>query len=96
MKTHLNSLPVTLYLSSFDCQEYQISLVHNHVLDIQLDCQAMTLFFLGEYHWSYLERRKRIQKREDISKKFRDLYDEAIKFRLRPNYEDYNSKDLVS
>jgi hypothetical protein len=42
------------------------------------------LFFLGEYHWSYQEKRRRLLARDDVSPSFRDLYDRAAEYRLEP------------
>lgn len=42
------------------------------------------LFFLGEYHWSYEEKRRRLLARDDVPASFKDLYDRAAEYRLRP------------
>lgn len=42
------------------------------------------LYFLGEYHWSYLEKRRRLLARDDVSPSFRALYDRASEYRLAP------------
>ncbi len=52
------------------------------------------LYFLGAYHWSYVERQTRIRARGDVSEAFRALYDEAAEFRFQPDYERYRSRDL--
>ena len=52
------------------------------------------LFFLGDYHWSYVERKRRMEQRHDIPAEFRALYDEAAEFRFRPCYEKYRDRDL--
>jgi len=52
------------------------------------------LFFLGQYHWSYVERQSRMRSCDDVPKAFRSLYDEAAEFRLQPNYAHYQSRDL--
>lgn len=52
------------------------------------------LFFLGDYHWSYVERKRRMQMRHDIDPEFGSLYDEAAEFRLQPNYKAYVGRDL--
>lgn len=51
------------------------------------------LFFLGDYDWSYLERKQRMMKHEEVSPEFRALYDEAAEFRLQPDYARYQSND---
>lgn len=54
------------------------------------------LFFLGGYHWSYVERKRRMEERKDISPAFRQLYDEAAEFRFQPDYGRYSSMNLSS
>lgn len=52
------------------------------------------LFFLGDYHWSYVERKRRMEQRTDVDEGFRALYDEAAEFRFKPDYARYQSRDL--
>ena len=51
------------------------------------------LFFLGDYDWSYAEKQRRMQARDDVPAAFRRLYDEAVEFRFRPRYADYLARD---
>jgi hypothetical protein len=53
------------------------------------------LYFLGDYHWSYQEKRARMAKRRDVPRSFRELYDEAVGFRFQPNYERFDGVDLA-
>ena len=52
------------------------------------------LFFLDDYDWSYVERKRRMQRRADVNATFRALYDEAAEFRFQPDYNSYQSRDL--
>lgn len=52
------------------------------------------LYFLGDYHWSYREKRRRMARRQDISPDFQDLYEQASSFRLQPDYRDFQDIDL--
>lgn len=52
------------------------------------------LFFLGDYHWSYLEKMQRMARRDDVDPSFRQLYQQAASFRLRPDYSAFQSLDL--
>ena len=52
------------------------------------------LFFAGDYHWSYAEKRARMRRRTDVGEPFRALYDEAMAFRFRPSYEAWLDRDL--
>jgi hypothetical protein len=52
------------------------------------------LFFLGDYHWSYVDRKRRMQNRLDVPEVFRELYDEAAEFRFLPDYEKNQNRDL--
>lgn len=54
------------------------------------------LYFLGDYHWSYLEKRRRMRARTDVPGAFRALYDEASGFRLEPDYPAWTRRDLDS
>ncbi len=47
------------------------------------------LFFLGDYHWSYCEKQKRMREQEGVSPAFRRLYDEAMEFRFEPDYAHF-------
>ncbi|MDX1932663.1 MAG: hypothetical protein SFU56_08670 [Capsulimonadales bacterium] len=51
------------------------------------------LYFRGEYHWSYAEKRKRMAGRTDVSAEFRALYDVAMGFRFRPDYGHWSIGD---
>lgn len=54
------------------------------------------LYFLGEYDWSYAERQRRMRGCKEVPGEFRDLYEEAIEFRFRPDYARYMDQDLSS
>ena len=52
------------------------------------------IFSLGEYHWSYSEKKKRILINDQVSFQFKRLYQEAINFRFNPSYGHYLQIDL--
>ncbi len=52
------------------------------------------LYFLGQYHWSYLEKQKRMRACTTVTPAFRALYEEAVEFRFQPGYEAYERRDL--
>lgn len=52
------------------------------------------LFFRGQYHWSYLERQRRMQHCTGICDGLHDLYQEATQFRFRPDYERYREYNI--
>lgn len=52
------------------------------------------LFQLGAYHWSYVEKRRRMRQQTEVPEGFRALYEEAAGFRLRPDYERFPSFEL--
>lgn len=54
------------------------------------------LYFKGLYHWSYKEKRFRMQQCQEVSDSFRDLYEKAASFRFQPNYESYSNIDVIS
>jgi len=53
------------------------------------------LFFLDDYNWSYVEKQKRMQNRNDVSEDFKKIYDEAMEFRFQPKYENYINCDYI-
>ncbi len=42
------------------------------------------LYTYGKYHWSYEEKQRRMKRLFQIDSSFRDLYDQAMKYRFRP------------
>jgi hypothetical protein len=54
------------------------------------------LFFHGRYHWSYVEKRRRVAELRDAPAGFRQLYEEASAFRFEPDYDSLGGRDLVS
>ena len=52
------------------------------------------LFFLGQYHWSYVEKQRRMRALAGASPEMRALYEEATEFRFAPRYADYVDRDL--
>ncbi|HEX9166407.1 MAG TPA: hypothetical protein VF862_10900, partial [Gemmatimonadales bacterium] len=53
------------------------------------------LFFLGGYHWSYLEKQRRMRAHPGVHSALRRLYDRAAEFRFRPDYASYAGCDLA-
>jgi hypothetical protein len=53
------------------------------------------LFFRGRYHWSYVEKQRRMAEQQDVPEGFRRLYDEATAFRFEPDYERLAARELV-
>ncbi|NQV18759.1 MAG: hypothetical protein HQ534_09480 [Armatimonadetes bacterium] len=53
------------------------------------------LFFLNDYNWSYVEKQKRMQNRNDVSEDFKKIYDKAMEFRFQPKYENYMRYDYI-
>lgn len=51
------------------------------------------LFARGAYHWSYVERQRRMAARDDVPAAFRGLYDRAMEFRFRPDYAAFGAPD---
>jgi hypothetical protein len=54
------------------------------------------LFFHGRYHWSYLEKQRRMRRLGDVTPELKRLYDEACELRLQPRYEDWRDRDLTA
>ncbi len=54
------------------------------------------LFFRGRYHWSYVEKRRRVAELNGVPAGFRQLYEEASAFRFEPDYDALVARDLSS
>lgn len=54
------------------------------------------LFFSGRYHWSYLEKQRRMASFSEAPEAFRKAYDNAIEFRFQPCYDAYLGRDLAA
>jgi hypothetical protein len=52
------------------------------------------LFFRGAYHWSYVEKRRRMATRTEVPESFRRLYEEASAFRFEPDYAAFAGRDV--
>jgi hypothetical protein len=52
------------------------------------------LYTRGAYHWSYVEKQRRMRAQGDVPESFRRLYDDAMEFRFRPAYERFVESDL--
>ncbi len=71
-------------------------LLVRHVMKAVIGYGDALLFFLGDFHWSYLEKRRRMGLQAAVSPEFRALYDEAAGFRFEPRYEPYLERDFVA
>ena len=67
-----------------------------HVMKCIIGYGDALLFFLGDYHWSYQEKQKRMQSRDDISAEFKNLYNQAMEFRFQPAYNQFMKQDFNS
>jgi hypothetical protein len=54
------------------------------------------LFFRGRYHWSYVEKRRRVAELHDVPAGFRQLYEEASAFRFEPDYGSMAGRPLTA
>jgi len=69
-------------------------LIVKHIVKAIIGYGDTLLYFMGDYHWSYLEKQKLMRARKDVDIKFRDIYEEAMNFRFEPDYEAYLNRDL--
>ncbi|MGV3526672.1 MAG: hypothetical protein ACO1RX_20810 [Candidatus Sericytochromatia bacterium] len=68
-----------------------------HAMKALIGLGDAMLFMRGEYHWSYLEKQRRINAAVDLPLQLRQLYHQAAEFRFRPDYAafaDYSLQDL--
>jgi len=68
-------------------------LIVRHAMKAIIGYGDALLFFLGDYHWSYVEKQRRMRARAEVPEAFRALYDEAIEFRFYPAYSTYLERD---
>lgn len=54
------------------------------------------LFMRGEYHWSYLEKQRRMAAAVDLPLRLRKIYHTAAEFRFRPDYSLLSDRELTS
>lgn len=52
------------------------------------------LYYLGEYHYSYVEKQRRMKKLTCVNPMFKSIYDNAMEFRFAPNYKKYEKFNL--
>jgi len=53
------------------------------------------LYYNGNYHYSYVEKQRRMSNLTHIDQEFRKMYDDAMSFRFEPNYDKYLSTDII-
>jgi len=75
-------------------QEPDQRMLIRHAMKAIIGYGDALLFFLGDYDWSYREKRRRTAVRRDVSSPFRELYDTAMGFRFEPTYDDFLDLDL--
>jgi glycosyltransferase involved in cell wall biosynthesis len=76
--------------------EEQRKLAIRHLMKAIIGFGDALLYFKHEYHWSYNEKRLRMQKQLTIPDNFRRLYEQAATFRFKPNYESFAAVDLAA
>ena len=74
--------------------EHDRQAVIRHAVKAIIGYGDALLYFLGDYHWSYREKRRRMAAQHEVSEPFRHLYDQAVAFRFRPRYDEFALCDL--
>lgn len=69
-------------------------LIVKHAMKAIIGYGDSLLYCLGHYHWSYREKHKVLLRHPAIDVAFKRLYDEAMSFRMMPQYQQYLSKDV--
>ncbi|NQY52277.1 MAG: hypothetical protein HRT42_01785 [Campylobacteraceae bacterium] len=54
------------------------------------------LYYYGDYHYSYVEKKIRMSKQNNVDDTFKKMYNDAMDFRFEPNYEKYLQLDLIT
>jgi hypothetical protein len=68
--------------------------VVKHIVKAIIGYGDALLFSNDQYHWSYAQKRKRMQQMPTVCGRFKALYDEAITFRFNPDYTRFVNRDL--
>jgi len=74
--------------------EKEKKLIIKHAIKAIIGYGDALLFFHNKYHWSYAQKQTNMMQLKEASPEIRALYDEAILFRFKPNYERYLQKDM--
>ena len=53
------------------------------------------LYYQGQYHYSYVEKKIRMRNQKNIDENFKKMYDDAMAFRFEPNYQKYLQLNLI-
>lgn len=65
-----------------------------HLIKATIGLGDALLFMRGEYHWSYQEKQRRMDRALDIPSVIRKQYYRAAQFRFAPDYTAYEGVDL--
>jgi glycosyltransferase involved in cell wall biosynthesis len=74
--------------------EHHRHIAVKHIMKTIIGFGDAWLYFLGDYHWSYCERLKRVRQQSLIPEGFKELYEQAAEFRFKPNYAAYENVNL--
>ncbi|ROS01514.1 hypothetical protein EDC56_1956 [Sinobacterium caligoides] len=70
-------------------------LLIKHTMKAVIGYGDALLYSCNNYHWSYLEKQRRMRQLAVVSDTFKSLYDEAIEFRFKPDYHRYPAEGLA-
>lgn len=65
-----------------------------HIMKAIIGYGDTLLYFLDDYHWSYVIKQERIAKHQQINAAFKEIYHEASEFRFQPDYTVYLERDF--
>lgn len=83
-----------LLRNTSDLSEMHKKVFIKHMMKAIIGFGDAKLYTLGQYHWSYEERLKRIKGSIAIDEPYKKMYAEAAEFRFQPSYEKYMKKDF--
>lgn len=69
-------------------------LIIKHTIKAIIGYGDAFLYFHGKYNWSYAQKQLNMSNLTEASLELKNLYNEAILFRFKPNYEKYIDEDL--
>ena len=83
-------------LARGDLNEHERRTVVKHVVKAIIGYGDAVLFFHGRYHFSYVEKQRRMRALSGVSERLRAAYDEAMEFRFAPDYGRFLRRDLAA
>jgi len=84
-----------LILAKKDHTMKDLKTIIKHCIKAIIGYGDALLYYHGNYHYSYVEKKLRMAQDNNVDESFKKLYDDAMAFRFEPNYDKYLQLDLI-